>query len=75
MQAGLKKQQHHRIIQINKALEKIEDGTYGNCQSCGANISKERLELMPEANTCIKCAENKSDVYKFDTDKPVEKDQ
>lgn len=74
MQANLENHQRYRITEIDKALEKIEDGTYGDCQICGAVVPEERLELMPEANICIECAQNKSDAYKSDTDRPVEED-
>ena len=74
MQANLENHQRYRITEIDKALEKIEDGTYGSCQICGDEVSEERLELMPEANICIKCAQNKFDAYKSDRDRPVEED-
>lgn len=42
---------HH----LNEALERIENGTYGKCRSCGGEISKARLEAVPHATQCIKC--------------------
>ena len=42
---------HH----LNEALERIENGTYGICRSCGGDISKARLEAVPHATQCIKC--------------------
>ncbi len=59
MQTNLGDHQRYRIAEIDKALEKIEDGTYGSCQLCGANIPEERLKLMPEVSICIKCAEDR----------------
>jgi RNA polymerase-binding protein DksA len=44
------------IAAIKKALTRIEDGSYGECASCGADINPERLAVMPEATHCIKCA-------------------
>jgi DnaK suppressor protein len=41
---------------IDDALGKIEAGTYGMCESCGAQISEARLEAMPMARLCIACA-------------------
>jgi RNA polymerase-binding transcription factor DksA len=35
----------------------METGDYGICTKCGAEISKERLEIVPYAALCIKCAE------------------
>jgi RNA polymerase-binding protein DksA len=40
---------------IDAALKRIEDGTYGVCVTCGAQISPERLEAMPWATLCIDC--------------------
>ena len=40
---------------IDKALEKIEDGTYGKCEKCGKDIDIERLKVMPSATECVEC--------------------
>jgi RNA polymerase-binding protein DksA len=45
------------VGQINSALHRIESGEYGICTECGAEISEERLEIVPYAALCIKCAE------------------
>jgi DnaK suppressor protein len=45
------------VRQINDALARIADGTYGTCESCGATISPQRLEALPYATLCISCAE------------------
>jgi len=42
---------HH----LNEALERIEKGTYGICRSCGKEISRTRLEAVPNATQCINC--------------------
>lgn len=44
------------IGQIKTALAKIEDGTYGVCDGCGEEIPEKRLEALPYATRCIKCA-------------------
>ncbi|MBW3624813.1 MAG: TraR/DksA C4-type zinc finger protein [Armatimonadetes bacterium] len=44
----------HIIDQIDHALEKIDNGTYGICDDCGENIALERLEFEPYAAYCIK---------------------
>jgi RNA polymerase-binding protein DksA len=41
---------------IEKALERIEEGTYGVCEECGAKIPKTRLNAILYATMCIKCA-------------------
>ena len=43
------------IDQIDLALAKIENGTYGSCEDCGDPISFERLEALPFATLCIGC--------------------
>ncbi|HVX61965.1 MAG TPA: TraR/DksA family transcriptional regulator [Pirellulales bacterium] len=41
---------------IELALERIEDGTYGECDECGTKIPKARLNALPHAAHCVKCA-------------------
>jgi DnaK suppressor protein len=41
---------------IDSALARIEDGTYGICTNCGKQIGEERLEALPWASLCIDCA-------------------
>ena len=43
------------ISEIDEALKRIEDGTYGTCVSCGKEIPRERLEANPWASLCIDC--------------------
>lgn len=45
------------LRQIERALEKIQDGTYGVCDISGEEIPKKRLEAMPYANTTVKAQE------------------
>ena len=45
------------LEQIEAALERIEEGTYGQCEECGVKIPKARLNALPYATLCIKCAE------------------
>lgn len=42
---------HH----LNQALERINSGTYGACESCGEDINKPRLEAVPHTTQCITC--------------------
>ena len=44
------------IASVRRALERIEDGTYGECANCGNEIAQGRLEARPEAALCIACA-------------------
>jgi DnaK suppressor protein len=43
------------IDKSNKALAKIEEGSYGICESCGKPISADRLKALPHALMCIEC--------------------
>lgn len=42
---------------ISKALAKLDDGTYGKCESCQTEISADRLRIMPMAVLCVSCEE------------------
>lgn len=44
------------------ALERVEAGTFGICESCGKTISSARLDAIPSARHCIQCARNETDV-------------
>ena len=46
----------NEIISVRRALERIEDGSYGECVRCGNDIAAGRLEARPEAALCIECA-------------------
>ena len=48
------------LSDVERALEKLEDGTYGVCDSCGEPIGEERLEAIPWATLCISCARVRS---------------
>ena len=41
--------------EIDAALKRIEEGTYGICSNCGKQIPEERLEALPWATLCIDC--------------------
>jgi RNA polymerase-binding protein DksA len=43
------------LSEIDAALRRIDDGTYGTCANCGAEIRPERLEAYPWASLCIDC--------------------
>jgi RNA polymerase-binding transcription factor DksA len=44
------------LAEIDEALTKLDSGTYGVCEECGAAIPEARLEAMPSALLCIDCA-------------------
>ncbi len=43
------------IRKIKAALRRIEEGTYGECEECGEDISPARLQARPVASYCIRC--------------------
>lgn len=56
MSAAAKRRQQSRLRKIERALQRIEKGTYGTCATCGEEIPEGRLEIMPETSLCVKCA-------------------
>ena len=53
---ALEAQHGAEIAQIQRALGQIKAGTYGICEACGDKIAPARLEALPDATKCIKCA-------------------
>jgi len=47
------------LEQVQAALQRIEDGSFGRCEACERAIPKARLDAIPYAALCIKCAEEK----------------
>lgn len=56
-QAGL-------LSQVKRALERIEDGSYGDCEECEEPISPRRLAALPWATLCIRCQEKEDRLHK-----------
>src|SRR3954470_22096876 len=44
------------LQEVNGALAKMDDGSFGRCESCSDSIPEARLEAMPSARLCITCA-------------------
>ncbi len=44
------------LDQIEAAIARIEDGSFGQCETCGVKIHKSRLQAIPYAAQCVKCA-------------------
>ncbi len=44
------------LDEIDRALERIKDGSFGRCEGCGSMIPKSRLEAIPYAALCVRCA-------------------
>lgn len=43
------------LTEVDRALRKLDEGTYGICDSCGKSIDPARLEALPQANLCMVC--------------------
>jgi DnaK suppressor protein len=52
---ALSAQARAAIEEIDKAVDKIHDGSYGQCEKCGNTIPKERLQALPHAALCVSC--------------------
>jgi DnaK suppressor protein len=55
-QATLARSLHDQLDDVTRALEKMDDGSYGKCENCGKDIQEPRLEAIPAARHCIDCA-------------------
>ena len=51
---GMAGQREMRMIEA--ALQRVQDGNYGQCARCGADIGQERLDLLPATPFCAQCA-------------------
>jgi DnaK suppressor protein len=58
----LEEQARESLAQIDRAIARMDAGTYGTCGRCGAAIPSERLEAMPEADLCVACKEREENV-------------
>ena len=61
-----------KLKQIDDALDKIEENTYGLCEECGVKIPKARLKVMPFAKYCVECQEKMEREEKYMREEPEE---
>ncbi len=47
---------HESLTDVDDALGRLQEGTYGRCERCGNQIAEARLEAMPTARRCLDCA-------------------
>lgn len=52
---ALEKRIKNQLAEVEHALHKFEEGTYGLCDGCGQPIDPARLEALPQANLCMSC--------------------
>ncbi|MDK2798625.1 MAG: hypothetical protein PWQ70_244 [Clostridiales bacterium] len=70
---ALQVNEEYNIQEINDALQRIEDGSYGKCAFCGKEIDEERLEVIPYARLCIDCEKEKEiDMELLKYNRPIE---
>lgn len=55
---ALRQQAQNKVETIRQALQRVAEGRYGICERCGAPIDPERLEAVPLATLCIRCAQS-----------------
>ena len=51
----IRDREHKLIKKIKKALDRIENGTFGICESCGEDITLKRMKARPVTSQCIEC--------------------
>ena len=56
VRVGVAEQLDETGKEVARALEKLDDGSYGTCDSCGAEIPAGRLKARPESVLCVECA-------------------
>jgi DnaK suppressor protein len=54
--AALVRHAQRHLADVETAVQRLEEGTYGVCERCGRPIARARLEARPTARTCISCA-------------------
>lgn len=59
----LHERDRNALYMIERALGKIDDQTYGHCESCGQNIGARRLQARPFTVLCIECMEEQEDLH------------
>lgn len=56
---GIVSSERKQLAELNDALKRIEDGSYGICQDCKDPIPQARLKAVPFARLCVKCQEKR----------------
>ncbi len=57
MSLNLASGEQRLLREIDEALKRMEEGTYGDCLDCGKKITQQRLKAVPSATHCIGCQE------------------
>lgn len=51
-----RQRRQERVDQIEAALQRLDDGTWGQCDVCGGKIAGARMQALPTADQCVECA-------------------
>ena len=57
MLEGTRRQEAAELAEVDAALTRLDDGSYGICERCGQPIPAERLHVRPTARRCVPCVE------------------
>lgn len=71
---SLKSSQSNMVDEIDAALERLDDGSYGICKICGKDIDEDRLEILPYTNVCMECSDKEIPVDKKMSYRPQEEE-
>jgi RNA polymerase-binding transcription factor DksA len=50
------RQAEERLVELDRAAARLQDGTYGRCERCGGEIGRERLDALVATTRCRDCA-------------------
>jgi DnaK suppressor protein len=59
-----------KLAQIDDAIDRIDENTYGLCEDCGVKIPKARLRVLPFAKYCVECQEKTEREEKYTREEP-----
>ncbi len=66
MTLQMKNRERNVLWQIDEAIKRLDEGTFGECERCGEMISEGRIEAFPSTTLCIDCkAELESEEHRF----------
>ena len=57
---ALARQAERRLAEIDAALSRVADASYGRCEVCGGAIPAERLRIRPSSSTCVPCGSGRT---------------
>lgn len=46
-----------QLANVERALQRLDEGNYGSCEDCGESIPEERLEALPYVTRCVSCSQ------------------